>query len=67
MDDGLFDVTYALNVSPDKIPEIMGRLMDAEKSVKDMPEVFGQLRCNWLEVDCPDELQVRTNTNLSFP
>lgn len=58
MDDGLFDITYALNVSPDKIPEIMGKLLDSESSIREMPEVFGQLRSDWLEVDCPDELQV---------
>ena len=58
MDDGVFDITYAVNISPDKIPEIIGKLFDSESSVRDMPEVFGQLRSNWLEVDCPDELQV---------
>ena len=58
MDDGLLDVTYALNVSPDKISDIMGCLFDPEKSWEEMPEVFGRLRCNWLEIDCPDELQV---------
>ena len=62
MDDGLLDVTYALNVSPDKIPDIMGCLFNPEKGMSEMPEVFGQLRTDWLEIDCPDELQVTLDT-----
>lgn len=58
IDDGLLDVSYVMNVSPDKIAPIMGNLLDGSSSVTDMKDVFGSLRCNWLEVDCPEELQV---------
>lgn len=46
-----------MNVSPDKIGPILGNLLDGSSSVTDMKDVFGSLRCDWLEVDCPDELQ----------
>jgi len=59
MDDGLLDVSYIINPSLDQIPTIMGNLLDGSSSISDMKEVFGTLRCDWLEVDCPDELQVR--------
>jgi hypothetical protein len=58
IDDGLLDVSYIINPSLDQIPNIMGNLLDGSSSVSDMKELFGTLRCNWLEVDCPDELQV---------
>lgn len=58
IDDGLLDVSYVMNVSPDKIGPILGNLLDGSSSVTDMKDVFGSLRCDWLEVDCPDELQV---------
>ena len=47
-----------MNVSPDKIAPILGNLLDGSSSVTDMKDVFGSLRCDWLEVDCPEELQV---------
>jgi diacylglycerol kinase family enzyme len=58
IDDGLLDVSYIINPSLDQIPNIMGNLLDGSSSMSDMKELFGTLRCNWLEVDCPDELQV---------
>ena len=58
MDDGLLDVSYIINPSLDQIPSIMGNLLDGSSSISDMKEVVGTLRCSWLEVDCPDELQV---------
>lgn len=59
LDDGLLDVSYVLNVAADQIPSLLSGLVDGSKTVSDMPEIFGTLRCDWLEVDCPDELQVR--------
>lgn len=59
IDDGLMDVSYIVNPSIDQIPSIMGNLLDGSSSISDMKDIFGTLRCNWLEVDCPDELQVR--------
>lgn len=58
IDDGLLDVSYVMNVSPDKIGPILGNLLDGSSTVTDMKDVFGSLRCDWLEVDCPEELQV---------
>lgn len=60
VDDGLLDVSYVMNVSPDKIGPIMGKLVDGDSSVSDLKDVLGNLRCDWLEVDCPDELQVKS-------
>lgn len=55
-----------MNVSPDKIGPIMGNLLDGSSSVTDMKDVFGSLRCDWLEVDCPEELQVQSITHISW-
>ena len=49
---------YVLNVPVDKVGDLVSGLLDGSKKVSDMPEVFGTLRCDWLEVDCPDGLQV---------
>ena len=65
MDDGLLDVSYIINPSLDQIPSIMGNLLDGSSSISDMKEVVGTLRCSWLEVDCPDELQVGLTIDLS--
>jgi diacylglycerol kinase family enzyme len=59
VDDGLLDVSYVVNPSIDQIPSIMGNLLDGSSSISDMKEIFGNLRCEWLEIDCSDELQVR--------
>ena len=58
LDDGLLDVSYVLNMPPDKVPSLLAGMINDGQSVSDMPDVFGTLRCEWLEVDCPDGLQV---------
>lgn len=54
IDDGKLDVTYILNPNLEDVPKILSGLQN--DSALEGPT--GQLRCSWLEVDCPDELQI---------
>mmetsp|Transcript_9136 Transcript_9136/g.27450 ORF Transcript_9136/g.27450 Transcript_9136/m.27450 type:complete len:189 (+) Transcript_9136:985-1551(+) len=54
VDDGMLDVTYIINPPLTQIPTILGDLQNDKRL--DGPR--GQIRCSWLEVDCPDELQI---------
>jgi diacylglycerol kinase family enzyme len=54
IDDGKLDVTYILNPPLGDIPKIIAGMQDDKK----LEGPMGMLRCSWLEVDCPDELQI---------
>lgn len=54
VDDGLLDVTYVINPPLQQIPNILGDLANDKRL--DGPK--GSIRCKWLEVVCPDELQI---------
>lgn len=58
LDDGLLDVTYVLDNGIDKL---LGSLFGGGGGGDEgeAPQAIGTLRCKWVEVDCPDELQVR--------
>jgi diacylglycerol kinase family enzyme len=54
VDDGKLDVTYILNPNLEDVPKIITGLQND----KALEGPTGMLRCSWLEVDCPDELQI---------
>ena len=50
IDDGLLDVTYVQNLSPDKVPELLQVVAPGGKQEDDLSESIKTMRVPWLEV-----------------